>query len=107
VKIRIEARHMDATDPMKEYIETKADKLPRILDEVHSVEVTVERDGEQALVEFIVHAGRKHTFVASHRDKDMYACIDQCLDKITQQLRRHKDKVRDHQGPPHSETMRP
>jgi len=37
----------------------------------------------------------------------MYACIDQCMDKIKEQVRRHKDRVRDRQGPPHSESMTP
>jgi ribosome-associated translation inhibitor RaiA len=30
----------------------------------------------------------------------MYACIDQCLDKVTTQIRRYKDKVRDHKAIP-------
>ena len=56
-------------------------------------------------MEIVVTATRKNTFVATHRDDDMYAALDQCLHKITEQLRRHKDRVRDRHGPPHEETM--
>ena len=68
-----------------------------------SVEVILDIEADQAVVEIVVQARRKHTFVASHRDEDMYASIDQCVDKVTHQLRRYKDKSRDRHGPSHSE----
>ena len=52
-----------------------------------------------AVVEVVVQARKKHTFVASHRDENMYACVDICVDKVATQLRRFKDRVRDRQGP--------
>jgi len=64
--------------------------------------VTMEAD--QAVVEIVVTASRKATFVATHRQEDMYASVDQCLRKITEQLRRHKDKVRDRQTSPLSQS---
>jgi putative sigma-54 modulation protein len=90
---------------VKEYAESKIAKLPRYYDNVQSAEVVLDMEAEHAVVEMIVTARRKATFVATHRGEDMYASIDLCLDKITEQLRRHKDRVRDRQGPPHSETL--
>ncbi len=101
--VTINARHMDATDAIREYVDTKASKLPKYLDDIHSIEVTLDIDADQPFVEIVVQAPRKHTFVASHRNPDMYACIDGCLSKITEQLRRHKDKIRSHQGVSRSE----
>ena len=101
MNITIKARHMEATEPMKQYAESKAAKLPRIFDDIQSIDVTLDIEADQAMVEFVVQARRKHTFVASDRNQDMYACVDGCLNKISQQLRRHKDKVRNHQGPGH------
>jgi len=96
---------MDVTDAMKQYVEAKASKLARFYDNVQTVEVILDVEADKPSVEIVVSAKRKNTFVASHRDDDMYACVDQCLHKVTEQIRRHKDKVRNHQGPTHSEAM--
>lgn len=98
----VKARHMDVTDAMRQHIESKLSKLPRYYDRIVSMEATLDIQADQSLVEIIVKARRRHTFVASHRMQDMYACVDRCLDKITEQIRRHKDKVRDRQASPTS-----
>ncbi len=105
MNVTINARHMDVTNAIREYVDSKASKLPKYLDDIHSIVVTLDIDGEQPFVEIVVQARRKHTFVASQRNSDMYACIDGCLSKITEQLRRHKDKIRSHQGASRSEQI--
>jgi len=104
VNVNINARHMETTEALREHIESKAAKLPRIYEGVQSVDVTLDIDADMPVVEFVVQGRRKHTFVAKHRDADMYACIDVCISKIAEQLRRHKDRIRDHQGPGHEQT---
>jgi putative sigma-54 modulation protein len=98
VNIIINARHMHATDAIREYAESKVEKFPKFYDNLQSAEVIFDIEAGQPTVEMVVTASRKSTFVAHHRDEDMYACVDQCVDKITQQLRRHKDKLSDHQA---------
>lgn len=105
MNIVVKARHMDVTDAIRQYVEAKASKLPRFYDNIQSIDVTLDVEAEKPFAEIIVTARRKSIFVASHRDHDMYACVDQCLHKISEQLRRHKDKVRDRQGPPHNEAL--
>ena len=99
MNIVVEARHMEVTDAMRQYVQSKVAKLPRFYDNIQSIEAILDIEAEQPVVEMVVTARRKSTFVARHRDQDMYACVDQCLDKITQQIRRHKDRVRDHKAP--------
>jgi len=101
VKIVVKARHMDATDSIREYVESKAGKLARFYDHVHTIEVTLDMEADQPRVEMVATASRKMTFVASHRGPDMYACVDQCIDKVCEQVRRFKGRLRNHQGPPH------
>ncbi|MDY6913725.1 MAG: ribosome-associated translation inhibitor RaiA [Planctomycetota bacterium] len=100
----VNIRHMETTEPIRQYVEGKVSKLPRFYDKIQSIEVILDMEADKPVVEIVAVAKRKHTFVARHRDDDMYACVDQCLDKMTEQIRRHKDKVRHRQGPPHSET---
>ena len=99
MKITVEARHMEVTAAIREYAESKASRLPKYYDNVQSAEVILDVEADQSVVEIVVAAKRKSTFVATHRGDDMYACIDRCIDKIVEQLRRHKDRVRDRQGP--------
>lgn len=96
--ITVIGRHVEVTDAMRQYVESKAAKLPRFYDNVLSAEVILGMEAEKAVVEIVVTANRKNTFVATHRDDVMYAAIDECLRKISEQLRRHKDKVRDRQS---------
>jgi len=94
VNIVVKARHMDVTDALRQYAESKVSKLPRFYDNIQSVEVTLDMEANRPTVEMVVTARRRNTFVATHRHEDMYACVDQCFDKISEQIRRHKDKVR-------------
>jgi len=105
VNIIVKARHMEVTEAIRQYVQSKASKLPRYYDNVRSIEVLLDMEADKPLVEILVTAGRKNTFVATHRGGDMYNCVDQSLHKIVEQLRRHKDKVRHHQGPSRSEAL--
>ena len=100
MNITVEARHMEVTDSIRQYVESKASRLPRYYNGIQSADVILSVDADQSVVEIVVTASRKSTFVATQRGDDMYACIDQCVGKIVGQLRRHKDRVRDRQGPP-------
>lgn len=105
MNIKVEARHMEVTDAIREYARSKASRLPKYYDNVQSAEIILDVEANKSVVSVVVTAKRKATFVATHRGDDMYACIDQCLGKVVEQLRRHKDKVRDRHGPPHSQTL--
>lgn len=100
MKIAVEARHMALTVAMRDYVESKIARLPRFYDGILSIDAKLSVEADQPVVEIHVTARHKHTFVARHRDEDLYACVDQCVDKITQQIRRHKDRLRGHRPAP-------
>ena len=105
MNILVKARHMDVTDAIKEYIDTKATKLQRYYDKISTIEVILDVEADKTLVESIGSAKRKNVFVGKHRGDDMYGCIDQCLHKVGEQLRRHKDRVRGHKGSSHNKAL--
>lgn len=105
MKVSVVARHMDVTDATKQHVREKIDKLPKFYDALQSVAVTLDMDSGEHVVEIVATATRKSVFVAHHRGDDLISCLDQCVHKLTQQLRRHKDRVRDRHGPPHDKTM--
>jgi putative sigma-54 modulation protein len=88
---------MEVTDSIREFIEGKVSKLPKYLDNILAIEVILDKEANKAVTEIVVTAKKKHTFVATHRDDDLYTSVDQCVHKISEQLRRHKDKIRDRQ----------
>ncbi len=103
MNITVKTRHMESSEAIKSYVESKAGKLTKFYNQIMSIEAVLDIEADQPMVELVVTAARKHTFVASHRGPDMYAAVDQCVDRLAKQLRRHKDKVRDRQGPTHEE----
>lgn len=105
MNITVDARHMEATDAIRGYVDKKVSKLSRYYDNIKEIEVVLDIEGDHSVAEIIAHAKKKRTFVASAQHENLYGAIDGSLDKITEQLRRFKDKVRDHQGPSHEQTM--
>jgi putative sigma-54 modulation protein len=101
----VKARHIEITDALRQYVQTKTDRLPRFYSNITSIEVILDTEADQPLVEIVIHGKKKSKFVAKNRAPEMYACIDQCIAKITEQLRRHKDKVKQHRGISHAEVV--
>lgn len=102
MNVTVNARHMEITDALREYVEKKIAKLPKYYDNIDAIDIVLDVEGGQPAVEIKAHARRRQTFVAHHRvdntngrEGDMYSAIDGCVEKAAEQIRRHKDKVRD------------
>jgi putative sigma-54 modulation protein len=96
VNIAVTARHMDVPEEFRQHVREKVEKLERYFDRIQSAEVTLDHEADQVTVEIIAVANHKTQFVATSRDGDMTCAVDQCLHKVSEQIRRHKDKVREH-----------
>lgn len=96
MELTITGRHIDMTPAIKEYATTKVNKLPRYFDRILAIEVITDRqDNRTYEVEVIVKVEHTDPFVAKTRGDDLYACIDNVVDKLERQLTDHKDKLRD------------
>ncbi len=100
MNITVNARHMEMSDALRAYSVDKAQKLQRYFDRITTIEIIIDMEGGQPTVEVVVAASHNSTFVGRHRGEDMYGCIDNAVHKVEEQLRRHKDKLRDHKGAP-------
>lgn len=96
MQIRVIGRHVQVSDEVRQYLQDKADKLPRFYDRIHDVEVVLDHDKDQFTAEMVVHVDRKNTFVAKGSGPDTFVLIDQVVDKIERQLTKHKEKNRIH-----------
>lgn len=96
MQIAVTFRHMESSNPVRDYVEEKLPRMKKYIDEpveaqvVLSVEKKIRHKAEVSLV------AKGIIIKASHETSDMYAAIDGMLDKIERQLKRYKDKIKRH-----------
>jgi len=99
MKVKIEERHMEQSDPLREYAISKAESLQKFFDGIISVEVTMDVEKERRLVTVFAHLINKKVAKASAESDDMYVSIDSAMDKLERQLKKIKEKLKDkHKG---------
>lgn len=93
MQIDVTGRHLDVTDPLREYVFQKLAKLERHFDKithVHAI-LSVEKNIQKA--EATIHLAGGELF-AEAENENMYAAIDSLADKLVRQVEKHKEKVR-------------
>jgi putative sigma-54 modulation protein len=100
MNLTISGHHLEVTPALREYVLTKLDRVTRHFDQVVDVNVllTVEKQKEKERrqrAEVTLHVKGRDIFVES-ANEDLYAAIDQLMDKLDRQVVRHKDKLQDH-----------
>ena len=71
-------------------------RISRHFDHVISINVVLNVEKHAKEAEATLHAAGKSLF-ANASDDDMYAAIDNLVDKLDKQVRRYKDRLQDHQ----------
>ena len=100
MNLTISGHHLEVTPALREYVLTKLDRVTRHFDQVVdinvllSVEKLKEKERRQK-AEVTLHVKGKDIFV-EQSSEDLYAAIDQLMDKLDRQVCRHKDRVQDH-----------
>ncbi len=100
MNLTISGHHLDVTPALKDYVVSKLERVTRHFDQVVDVNVlmTVEKLKEKEKrhkAEVTVHVKGKDIFVEQSAE-DMYASIDQLMDKLDRQVVRHKDRLQNH-----------
>lgn len=96
MRINVTFRHMESSEPVRNYVEDKLPKVKKYIDEpveaqvVLSVEKKIRHKAEVSL------AAKGITIKATDETADMYAAIDGVMDKLERQLKRYKDKIKAH-----------
>jgi len=95
MQLNVSGHHIEVTDALRGYVETKIEKIERHFDLVSDVNcvLTVEKLRHKAEARVNVNGG---TIYADNTEEDMYAAIDALADKLDRQLIKHKEKSRGH-----------
>ncbi len=97
MQISLTGHHIDITDSLRDYVGTKFERLERHFDHVSNVHVilTVEKLRQKA--EATLHLNGADVFAESVQE-DMYAAIDSLVDKLDRQVKKHKEKTKNHRN---------
>lgn len=96
-KLEVQARNMEVTDRIREYVTKKTKKLERFLPAIEEirVELTHDKTSRSAADRYttqITVRGKNLLLRAEEREGDVRAAFDVALDKMERQIRRFKGK---------------
>jgi len=97
MQLNVSGHHVEVTDALRGYVESKIEKIERHFDLVSDVNciLTVEKLRHKAEATIRVNGG---TIYADNTEEDMYAAIDGLVDKLDRRVRKHKEKLVDHRA---------
>jgi len=96
MNLNISGHHLDLTPPLREYVTTKLKRIERHFDHLINADVILSVEKLRHKAEATVHASGADLHAEAVVDADMYAAIDSLIDKLDQQTRKHKEKLRHH-----------
>lgn len=99
MQVNVSARHGSLGGHDQEVIREKTQKVRRIFDRVNAIDVTVDfQHQEQPHIEINVSAEHAPDFVSSASASTVISALDSAIQKIEQQLRKHKEKLTGHKS---------
>lgn len=97
VQINVSARHGHLSPASQEKIVAKVSRLQRYFDRITSLNVTVDfANTALPAVEIVASAEHFHELVSHESSANLWRSVDGAVQKLEQQLRKRKEKVRDH-----------
>ncbi|MCB1644103.1 MAG: ribosome-associated translation inhibitor RaiA [Pseudomonadales bacterium] len=94
MQINVSGHHLDVTDSLRSYVETKLDKLERHNDSITQAHVILSVEKLRQKAEATIHVTGGEIY-ADSESEDLYAAIDSLADKLDRQLIKQKDKMTD------------
>lgn len=100
MNLTISGHHLEVTPALRTYVTSKLDRISRHFDQVVDIKVilTVEKQKEKERrqrAECNIHVKGSDLFAESAH-ADLYAAVDELVDKLDRQVSRYKTKAQDH-----------
>lgn len=104
--ITITARHEAVTDSMRDYVSRKIEGLhldyPRIIE----AKAILDIQKNHQIAEIILFCANHITIEAHTEGADIFACIDETIDKVARRMRKHKTRLLKKKRPHRNESIR-
>jgi len=95
MQLSLSGHHVDITDALRDYTNTKFDKIKRHFDKVIDVHVILSVEKLEQKAEATIQLNGTKVF-AEDTQENMYAAIDTLVDKLDRQVVKHKQKMNAH-----------
>ena len=97
MQLSISGHHLDITEAIKQHSIEKLSKIKHHFDHLININMILEVEKDVQKAEATIHVSGADLF-AKAESSDMYASIDQMVNKLDSQIRKHKEKLNDHRG---------
>ena len=97
MQIAVTFRHIEPNEGVKDYVKEKVEKLEKYLENPREVHVVVSSEKFRQIAEITIISDGV-TLNSQGRDSDLYAAIDQMVDKMERQVRERRGKVKRKRG---------
>src|SRR5579872_3860463 len=98
MQINITGHHVEVTQPLRDYVENKMQKIGLIFPKITNVHVILSVDKKfQQKAEARMNLSQKEVFAESEAT-DLYAAIDVLMDKLERQVIKHKELLKEGRG---------
>jgi putative sigma-54 modulation protein len=103
MQIKVSARHGHLSPASQSKITAKVSRLKRYFDRITALNVTVDLENSALpAVEIVASAEHFHDMVSHEHSGQLWRSVDGAVQKLEQQLRKHKEKIRDHNHIPNA-----
>lgn len=94
--INVTGRHIEVTEPMRDHVHRRVGRLLEEHPRIENIHVILDLEKHRHGAEIVLQGAGVGRMEARVESDDMYASIDQAVDKAEKQVRKWLDKVRDH-----------
>ena len=102
MQINISARHGHLSPATQERITEKVETVRKFYDRLTSIHVIVDLSHrESPILEITANAEHHDPFAVTVQSESILAALDGAIDKLEQQLRKHKERLKDHKASGH------
>ncbi|SFV87127.1 Ribosome hibernation protein YhbH [hydrothermal vent metagenome] len=95
MQLSISGHHLDITDAIKQHAEEKLSKIKHYFDHLININMILEVEKDVHKAEASIHISGADLFAKAESD-NMYTSIDQMVNKLDTQVRKHKEKLNNH-----------
>ena len=101
IRVVVKGKNLDVTPALREYAQKKVRKTAKFFDEPHEplAEVVLKLERELQIAEITLQVGGL-LVRGEGRTEDMYASMDEAIDRIERQIRKHKTRFQKRQQGP-------
>ena len=103
MQVSIATRHCNVSDGIRSEANEKLQKLQRFEPRLENAVIEFDDDHGTKQVETRIFLAGSHSIVAHGSGDTFRSALDRSIDRLTRQLKRRRDRVREHKAPKLSE----